>query len=106
MQQVSEAVTAAIAAARERPDEDAVELHNEIVGQLAPAGESSGPDERVKKAAHDRLHAAATGIDALGDVPEAPGVNAMIGIGLALLSNGEDAEAFYAAFVQGSSHAA
>jgi hypothetical protein len=106
LQQVSEVVTKAIEQARERPDEDATELHNEIVGQLSAVDEAEGPDERVKKAAHDRLHAAATGIDELGDVPERPLVNAVVGVGLAILANGEDAETFYAAFLQGGSHGA
>jgi hypothetical protein len=96
----------AVDAARNAPEEDRADIVNALVGRL---GEEAEPDRvsadpEIKKAAHEHLHAAADQIRDEGDVPGNALAKAMIGVGLAILANGEDAETFYAVFAAGSSH--
>lgn len=112
LQQVSEAVEEALGAARREPERDITEIRDAVITRTTDRfeddqAETPGVDAgAVKMAAHRRLHAAAESIDAEGAVPHAAQVNATIGVGLALLANGEDAETFYAAFLQGGHHGA
>ena len=93
LSQASAAVQEAIDGARQNPDIEAADIVNEVIAKL---GGEAVHDAETKKAAEHRLQLAADGIDALGEVPEAPAVNAMIGIGLAILAGGQDAEVFFA----------
>lgn len=104
---VAGAIQEAIDAARQSPDEEPADIVNAIIGRIGVvAAEDEGQaDPAVKKAAHDRLHTAASQLAEAGDTPQTPLVNAIIGVGLALLANGEDAESFYAIFSEGQAHA-
>jgi len=93
--EISGALQEAIDAARMDPEGEDSDITNHIMGKL---GEHAEREVERRKEAEHRLKLAAKGIDALGETPEAPNVNALIGIGLALLANGEDAEFFYAGF--------
>lgn len=93
----------AVDEARENSELAAADIVNSV---FARAVEQAGSDmaevnPEVKAAAHSRLHAAAAGADELGDTPDKPMINALIGVGLALLANGEDAETFYSFFIAG-----
>ena len=90
-QALAGAIGQAVDEAREDPSLDAADIVNSVFARTVEGAESDEPDPKVKKAAHDRLHAAAEMQAALGENDSAPMVNALIGIGLALLSNGEEA---------------
>jgi hypothetical protein len=95
LKDVAAAVETAVASAREFPDEEASTIVNEIVGGLdETAGAINEPE--ASKLAIDYLHRSAGDIEALGETPTAPLVFALIGVGFALIANGQDAEAFYA----------
>lgn len=94
LDRVAAAVRESAETAREMPEAEVPSIVNSIVGRL---GDHIEQEPEVKKAAHDHLHAAAGQLKLEGDTEQAPLVNALIGIGLALLANGEDAEAHYAA---------
>lgn len=99
---VAEAIKDAATSAREMPEAEIATIVNETVAGLKV---DDGIDqEEVKAAAHRHLHAAADQIRDLGETREKPMVNALIGIGLALLANGEDSEAFFAAMLEGAPH--
>jgi len=107
-QKLAGAIGIAVDEARENPSLEAADIVNSVFARVV---EEVGDDEpasndEVKQAAHKRLHAAADQLQELGDTAEKPLVNALIGIGLALLANGEDAELFYAFFLAGKEHSA
>jgi hypothetical protein len=108
LRHVSAVVGEAVDAARGDETLDRADIVNAMVGRLGEEAEPDRPtvDPAVKKAAHDHLHAAATQLNDEGDVPGNALARAMVGVGLAILANGEDAETFYASFLAGGSHGA
>lgn len=104
-QQVAGAIGIAVDEARENPELEAADIVNSVLARvIEDAGDQSETSPEVKKAAHQRLHAAAAQADELGEGAERAQINALIGIGLALLANGEDAEMFYSVFLAGQAH--
>lgn len=98
LSEVSAAIQKAVHTAREMPEAEVATIVTEAVAGLEVDDEMD--QAQIKAAAHRHLHAAADQIREMGETREKPMVNALIGIGLALLANGEDAEAYYSFMVQ------
>jgi hypothetical protein len=104
-QKLAGAIGIAVDEARENPSLEAADIVNSVFARVVEeVGDGPETSPEVKKAAHSRLHAAASLADSLGEGHERAQVNALIGIGLALLANGEDAEMFYSIFLEGRQH--
>lgn len=91
----------AIDAAREDPDRD----REEIVASLAPELErvaGARGEVHLRKLAEEALGSAKRQADDLGEHPSVATLDAMIGIGYALLSMGQDAEVFFSMLAERS----
>lgn len=105
LETVAAAMQEAVDGARMHPDQEAAAVVNAVMERFGDSIEVElEGDSQAKTSAHKRLHAAADQLRDQGMPESAPLVNALIGIGLAILANGEDAEAFYAVFAAGSKH--
>lgn len=91
----------AVEAARNDPERDREEIVADIAGRLDP---STGPakqlDVDLRKRAEEALGSAKAQADDLGEHPDVASLDAMIGIGYAILAVGADAEVFFAMFAE------
>lgn len=88
----------AIDAGRENPERDQGVIASELMKAL---GAKHGQDAESFKTAKERLAMAAQRNDALEDYNGAAIVDAVIGVGHAILAMGADAEVFFSMFANG-----
>ena len=103
MADMYEALLDAITTARSEPDRAA----EEIVADIASGVRIAEPKTvEVRQRAEEALFAAKQGADELGEHPDVATLDALIGIGYALLAMGQDAEVFFSLFANGSARVA
>lgn len=89
------AIVDAIDEARQHPELERIDIVNEAMAKL---GEGHASDAQTRQSAQERLAMAMQRNDALGDYDNAALVDAVAGVGLAILALGADAEVFFAMF--------
>lgn len=96
LKKMAAVIEEAAIALKEDPDLEVSTIVNEVMGHLG-AGHGDGGND-LRKKAEERLAMAVQRNDELEDWPGAASVDAMAGIGYALLSVGLDAEVFFSMF--------
>jgi hypothetical protein len=99
LEKINGAVEEAAVALKEDPDAEIGAVVNAVMAKLGGGYADATLEHR--KSAEDRLAMATQRTDAMGDHDNAALVDAVIGIGQAILSIGSDAEVFFAMFGNG-----